>query len=55
MSDHDGIVFHAGGHRVGLGVPYMLGRAVGRRWHARRDGSPQPAAALAPIERRDRG
>ena len=25
------------------------GRAVNRRWHARHDGSAQPAAALAPI------
>lgn len=38
-----------------VGVPYMLGRAVGRRWHARHDGSRQPVAALAPIEHRDRG
>jgi len=38
-----------------VGVTYVLGRAVNRRWHARHDGSAQPAAALAPIERRDRG
>ena len=37
-----------------VGVPYVLGRTVNRRWHARH-GSAQPAAALAPIERRDRG
>ena len=38
---------------VVVGVPYMLGRAVRRRWHARHDGTPQAAAALAPVERRD--
>ena len=35
-----------------VGVPYVLGRAVNRRWHARHT---EPAAALAPIERRERG
>lgn len=38
---------------VVVGVPYMLGRAVSRRWHARHDGAPQTVAALAPSERRD--
>ena len=38
-----------------VGVPYVLGRAVNRRWHARHAASAQPAAALAQTERRERG
>ena len=29
-------------------VPYLLGRAIGRRWHSRTDASPLTAAALSP-------
>jgi hypothetical protein len=29
-------------------VPYMLGRAISRRWHMRSGASPQTAAALSP-------
>jgi hypothetical protein len=32
-------------------VPYMLGRAIGRRWHIRSGASPGTAAALSPTER----
>ena len=38
-----------------VGVPYVLGRAVNRRWHARHAAGAQPAAALAQTERRERG
>ena len=36
-----------------VGVPYLLGRAVSRRWHAHRDATPQTAAVLSSIETRD--
>lgn len=29
-------------------VPYMLSRAIGRRWHSRTSASPRTAAALSP-------
>ena len=32
-------------------VPYMLGRAVARRWHSRTGASPGMAAALSPARR----
>ena len=35
-----------------VAVPYVLGRAVSRRWHDRRDASPRTAAAaLSPAKR----
>ena len=32
-------------------VPYMLGRAISRRWHGQSGASPQPVAALSPAMR----
>jgi hypothetical protein len=32
-------------------VPYMLARALGRRWHIGSGASPRTAAALSPAER----
>jgi hypothetical protein len=34
-------------------VPYMLGRAIGRRWHVRSGASPRTTPALAPAGRQD--
>jgi hypothetical protein len=34
-----------------VAVPYMLGHAIRRRWHARGSASPQTAAALEPARR----
>jgi hypothetical protein len=31
-------------------VPYMLIRAIGRRWHGRSGASPRPAPALSPAD-----
>ena len=31
-------------------VPYMLSRAIGRRWHSRSGASPRPARALSPAD-----
>ena len=31
-------------------VPYMLTRAIGRRWHSRSGASPRPARALSPAD-----
>ena len=36
-----------------VGVPYLLGRAVGRRLHAHGEPGAQPVAALSPVERPD--
>jgi hypothetical protein len=36
-----------------VGVPYMVGRAVNRRWHARTGPTPQAAAALSPAEHQE--
>jgi hypothetical protein len=36
-----------------VGVPYMVGRAVNRRWHARTGPTPQAAAALSPGEHQE--
>ena len=32
-------------------VPYMLSRAISRRWHSRSAASPRTAAALSPAKR----
>ncbi len=34
-------------------VPYMLGRAISRRWHMRSGASPRTAAALSPARRKN--
>jgi hypothetical protein len=34
-------------------VPYMLSRAISRRWHIRSGASPQTAPALSPARRQD--
>jgi hypothetical protein len=34
-------------------VPYMLSRAISRRWHRRSGASPRPAPALAPATRQN--
>lgn len=34
-------------------VPYMLSRAISRRWHIRIGASPRTAPALAPARRQD--
>ncbi len=31
-------------------VPYMLSRAIGRRWHSRSGAIPRPARALSPAD-----
>ncbi len=36
-----------------LAVPYMLGRAISRRWQGRRGASPRTAAALSPARRQN--
>jgi hypothetical protein len=34
-------------------VPYVLSRAISRRWHIRSGASPRTAAALSPSRRQD--
>jgi hypothetical protein len=34
-----------------VAVPYMLGRAISRRWHSRSGASPRTTEALSPAER----
>jgi hypothetical protein len=36
-------------------LPYMLGRAISRRWYGHRGATPRAAAALSPARRQDRG
>ena len=36
-----------------LAVPYMLGRAMSRRWQGRSGASPRTAAALSPARRQN--
>jgi hypothetical protein len=36
-----------------LAVPYMLGRAISRRWQGRSGATPRTAAALSPARRQN--